>query len=192
MTDGERTVMVATHCSPQAARSTLTSLSGDVIQAVELLLLSPNDREKMNSSYPEDNTPKEQREEKVVEDQLLGWETVGEESCELHDWRDYIKPPHQKSKHSASAQAGGTSGKTGVANQHSEQTKRKKPDGPTPSCERLQYLRENRQLTNKERKEKNRLEKQVGKELDLCIAKATTAVTEAAADPLPDLGTLLI
>jgi len=52
--------------------------------------------------------------------------------------------------------------------------------------------RENRQLTNKERKEKNRLEKQVGKELDLCIAKATTAVTEAAADPLPDLGTLLI
>jgi hypothetical protein len=119
-------VMAATDCSLDVARATLRDLCGDVIQAVELLLLlAPQERDKVTlpdatafgstRKESESHAGSEKGKDVEEEEELdygayddysdSSWYSKGhgeaaaeEEEEESHDWRDYVTPSnhHQR------------------------------------------------------------------------------------------------
>lgn len=219
--------MAATDCSLDVARATLRDLYGDVIQAVELLLLlAPHEREKValpdttmvsgdKEKLNDDNNDNDEKHAEAEAEFDYGAYTdyndysdysdysggagarveVEEESA---DWRDYVTPTHHQrgggggARRRGDAQEDEQNSKRREAEAAQQQQKqKKKSDEPSPE-ERLRILREKRTLTNKERKEKNKLEKDVGDLLDRKEAAPADDNSSAEPDRPPDLGTLAI
>lgn len=140
----------------------------------------------------------------------------GDDSWNPHDWQSYVKPQHNQRHRGGgrySTEEETTSSHHTDESEPPTKTKKKKNDQPTPE-ERLRILRyaipsllsicncltlrinfrDKTKLTNKERKEKNKLEKEVGDRLDKLEASTTASPVDQDDPPtvVDLLGTLAI